>query len=392
MLSAPTPHDEAERLQDLHGYEILDTDPEESFDDLVALAAAICDTPMARINFIDADRQWGKASLGMAGGSDPREVGFCPHTIVEPGGMLVVGDTHDDARFAGNPNVTGEPHVRFYAGAAFAHGASGRPLGALCVIDTVPRELEERQRDALRRLARMVTAQLELRRLLTQERRLVDDLRALDREKAAFTALVAHDFRSPLTSIDGYADLLAEGDIDEERALGAIKRASSRLLRLVDDLTGTVSDLAHDRVDLIQLADAAADQARPAAASARVEVRVEGEPVYVKGDAHRLAQVLDNLVGNAIKYSPGGKVRIAVRRDDGAAKVEVADTGVGIPAAELPRLFDRFYRATTGRQFAGTGLGLATAKTFVEAHGGKIDVSSTPGSGTTFVVRLPVDP
>lgn len=386
-VSAAIPADEDQRLADLYAYEILDTDPEESFDDIARLAAEICGTPWAVVNFIDAQRQWSKAYYELVSDTERREDAFCPHTIVAPDGFLVVEDALLDDRFARNPVVLGDPKVRFYAGTAI-RAASGRPIGSVCVVDRTPRSLTDSQREALRSLSRLATEQLELRRLLTDERRLVDDLRELDRQKADFTAVVAHDLRSPLTSIQGYAELLRD-DVEPERALAAIERNSNRLLRLVDELTGAAGELRLEELDLAELARAGAELARPAAHADGGALVLDIEPTPVVGDAHRLAQLLDNLIGNAVKYSPQGTVRISVRPE---GIVEVADTGVGIPSDELPRVFERFYRASTADGFLGTGIGLSTAKAIVDAHGGSIDVESEVGRGTTFRVQLPTTP
>ena len=164
---------------------------------------------MARINLVDRSRQWTKAVYGMDRDETSRATAFCSHTIVAPEGLIVVVDASEDPRFARNPLVLGNPRIRFYAGAAIRSRA-GRPIGSLCVIDTEPRGLDDEERLSLSELSRLTTTQLELRRLLTTERRLVDDLRDLGRQKAEFTSSLAHDFRTPLTAIRGYAELLRE--------------------------------------------------------------------------------------------------------------------------------------------------------------------------------------
>ena len=387
-ISAAIPSDEEERLSALYRYEILDSDPEPEFDALARLAAKLCSASVGHINFIDRTRLWTKAAYQMeSGGDTPRESAFCPHTIVSPDGFMVIEDALDDPRFARNPFVLGEPNIRFYAGAAI-RARSGHALGSVCVIGTEPRTLTADERTALLELSTLATTQLELRRLLTAERRLVVDLRDLDRQKADFTSSVAHDFRTPLTAIRGYAELLRDEAIAPDIALDAIDRGSERLLDLVDDLTGTTTELRQELVDLSLLTQAAVELIRPAASAGGVTLEVDLEEATVRGDRHRLAQVIENLVGNAVKYSPNGSVEVRIRADD-RVTLEVTDTGVGIPRAEIPQLFDRFFRASTADTFAGTGVGLATVKAIVDAHDGSLEVVSAVGRGSTFVVSFP---
>jgi diguanylate cyclase (GGDEF)-like protein len=175
----PIPADEQERLAALHELEILDTPPEQPYDDLVQLAAATCRTPMATINFIDAERQWGKALVGLESSEAPREHSFCARTILEGDGLLVIPDTLRDPRWSGNPLVIGHPRVRFYAGAAILT-EEGQALGALCVADDRgPRELDDRALDALRILARQASAHLTLRQRTMQLARANGELRRM---------------------------------------------------------------------------------------------------------------------------------------------------------------------------------------------------------------------
>jgi PAS domain S-box-containing protein len=161
-MKAPQPQNEAERLVALRSLDILDTAPEEAFDELTALAAHICQAPVALISLVDADRQWFKSRVGWATGETLREVSFCAHTILEPD-LLVVPDATADPRFADSPLVTAGPKFRFYAGAPLVT-ADGHALGSLCVMDHRPRELTAEQAKALRTLGRQVTALLRLRR------------------------------------------------------------------------------------------------------------------------------------------------------------------------------------------------------------------------------------
>lgn len=159
---------EKARLQALRSYKILDTDPEKAFDDLTILASHICETPIALISLIDSDRQWFKSKVGVDISETPREVSFCSRAIEQPD-LFVVPDASKDPRFSSNPFVVSEPKIRFYAGAPFT-SSDGQPLGTLCVVDMVPRQLTSSQQDALLALSRQVQAQFELRKNLIELR------------------------------------------------------------------------------------------------------------------------------------------------------------------------------------------------------------------------------
>jgi PAS domain S-box-containing protein len=162
-MKAPLPPDEAQRLMSLRKYEILDTVPEQSFDDLALLASHICQTPIALVSLVDEKRQWFKSKVGMKAAETSRDIAFCAHTILHKDEVFEVRDAEADPRFVDNPLVTTDPHVRFYAGAPLV-APDGHALGALCVMDRVPRTLTAEQLAALRALSRNVVAQLELQR------------------------------------------------------------------------------------------------------------------------------------------------------------------------------------------------------------------------------------
>lgn len=172
-LCPPIPANETERLRELESYHILDTLPEQFYEDIVRLAAYICQTPMALVNLIDHDRQWSKARLGFTDSEVDRKLAFCSYTINYPDDVFVVPDATCDERFAHNPFVRGDPYIRFYAGAPLVT-PNGYALGTVCVVDVRPHQLTPEQIEMLRVLARQVVRQLELRRdVLALEQRLL---------------------------------------------------------------------------------------------------------------------------------------------------------------------------------------------------------------------------
>ena len=164
MFPAPKLSNEDLRLEALRSYRILDTEPEECFDNFTHLAAQICGSAISLISLVDAERQWFKSKVGLDSNETPRDLAFCAHAILEPEELMVVRDATKDERFGDNPLVTGKPEIRFYAGAPLMNG-EGFPLGTLCVIDREPRDLAEDQKEALTILGRCVVSQLEQRRI-----------------------------------------------------------------------------------------------------------------------------------------------------------------------------------------------------------------------------------
>ena len=236
----------------------------------------------------------------------------------------------------------------------------------------------------------------------------VTALRQLERVRTEFVANVSHELRTPLTAIQGYLETLLSGALEEQenarRFLEIVLRHSERLGRLLSDLTdlsnielGKVA-LRREAVRVDEVVASVVGIITPRAARAKVTVTWEVSPDLpeVSADRDRLAQVLINLVDNAVKYTPeGGSVILSGRHlEAGAVEVAVRDTGIGIPAADLPRITERFYRVdrARSRELGGTGLGLAIVKHLVMAHGGELAIESEPGRGTTVRFTLPIEP
>jgi anti-sigma regulatory factor (Ser/Thr protein kinase) len=198
-----TATDEQARLAALRRYRILDTEPEQRFDDLTMLASHICDTPISLITLIDSNRQWFKSKVGLAVPETDRSVAFCAHAIQEPGEIMQVPDATDDERFRDNPFVTGEPNIRFYAGAPLVT-PDGHALGTLCVVDVKPRKLTDAQLRALDALRRQAESLLELRRNLDD---LAEALSERDRAEAAQAAMV-DELRRSLEQVEKLSGLL----------------------------------------------------------------------------------------------------------------------------------------------------------------------------------------
>jgi PAS domain S-box-containing protein len=270
------------------------------------------------------------------------------------------------------------------------HNASGEVVAAAAIAqDITDRKRVEQEREEF-------THELEIRN---------ERLLELDRLKDEFVALVSHELRTPLTSIRGYLELVLDGEAgevtDEQRQfLGVVERNANRLLDLVGDLlflaqieAGKLS-LEVGAVDLAAVAAESVETARPLAEEKSITLTLATSPLpLLAGDRARLAQLLDNLVSNAIKFTPeGGRVDVRASAARGNAILEVRDTGMGIPADEQAHIFERFFRTSraTEQAIQGTGLGLAISKAIVHAHAGRITLASSEGEGATFRVAIPI--
>ncbi|WP_431247122.1 sensor histidine kinase [Leifsonia xyli] len=231
--------------------------------------------------------------------------------------------------------------------------------------------------------------------------------REFARLKDEFVGLISHELRTPLSSILGYLELMRDDEdapLSEEQLqyLSVAERNAHRLLRLVGDLLFTAQvesgrfPLEIKDVELGAIVSASVESARPVAGNAGVNLvgDIPGEPLTVRGDPLRLGQAVDNLVSNALKFTPsGGTVTVSLRPQGEQAVIAVTDTGIGIPAVELSQLSQRFFRASTATRNAvpGVGLGLTITKAIVTAHGGRLDIASEEGVGTSISIVLPVE-
>jgi len=229
----------------------------------------------------------------------------------------------------------------------------------------------------------------------------VTEARQVERIKDALVATVSHELRTPLTAVIGYLELLGTGDTplgeDDANFAQIARRNAGRLHQMVDDLlflgrvdAGALSlDLAE--INLVEIAREAIGSARPLAEAQQIGLELDvAAPAHAQADAKRIGQAFDNLIANAIKFTPpGGSIRVSVRQAEDIALLTVTDTGCGIPEDEQGRLFDRFFRSSTSAHVPGTGLGLAIVKAIVESHGGSITFHSAVNEGTTFTMSLP---
>lgn len=426
MIRPPIPTNDAERVAVLRSLDVLDTLPEPDFEDLTRLAAQICQVPIALISLVDQDRQWFKAHVGLAASETSRDFSFCAHAIATPhSDLMEVNDARNDPRFAHNPLVLGDPNIRFYAGTPLVT-SDGWALGTLCVIDRTPRKLTSEQVHALTTLRRHVTHALELRRLIKQQRLTIAELeetrRFLDaarrtaeetsRAKAEFLATMSHEIRTPMNAIIGMTTLLGETSLSSEQreSVETIQASGEHLLVVINDV------LDFSKIESGKFEIEAAPLSVPACAAAAVRLLAAraqekkialntsidpGTPDTVLGDANRLRQILVNLLSNAVKFTDQGRIDLhisgrALGDDRWELQFQVTDTGIGIPADRLGRLFENFVQADASvtHRYGGTGLGLVISRRLAELQGGKMWVESESGLGSrfSFTIIVPVCP
>jgi signal transduction histidine kinase len=409
VLMQPSPPSSVQnpaRLAALHATDLLDSPPEPAFDRLTRLATAVLHVPIALVSLVDEDRQFFKSCIGVAEPwaslrETPLSHSFCQHAVAakQP---LIIDDTRSHPLVYDNPAIT-QLDVAAYAGIPLIT-PEGHALGTLCVVDTQPRHWTETEVNILRELAASVMTEIALRR---QTEAAEQALEARDE----LLAIIAHDLRNPVSVIHAYIQLLRprvppRGPADIEQLSTGLEHmgsATTRLAAQIDELldlarlqAGEALELQLRTTDLVALARQVALEQQQTTRHHAIAVVTSLPELCGCYDPVRIARVLSNLLSNAVKYSPnGGAVTVEVSRERDAAGawavLRVRDEGLGIPEAEIPRIFDRFRRASNvvGR-IAGTGIGLASVQQIVAAHQGTIAVASREGLGTTVAVRLPL--
>jgi signal transduction histidine kinase len=398
-MKAPLPDNEIDRLAALYSLDILDSPPEQDFDDIVALASNVCGVPMSLVSLVDMDRQWFKARVGSELTETSRDMSFCAHAILGRD-LLVVPDATKDARFADNPSVDRDGGIRFYAGAPLVT-TEGFALGTLCVVDNQPRRLDAEQLQALRALARQVISQIEMRRHAIALANTTARLQELERRKDDLAGLLGGDLRAPLRLISAYLDKLGDTGRHDAEMAELVGRATAGHIRGFLDLLQHLSSMAeagfgsealHMRqIDLTRITQRAVEAIRPIAATKQIWIlnHAGGPALPIIADPVRLEQVLTHLLFAAVKYTPeGGRVRVGTEIESGPT-VRLDD--MDMPDGLRPDLFPHLYYGAIANpaNVPGPDRGLAVAKKILDAHHATVALSDRPGDGTSLHVVFP---
>ncbi len=350
---------QGERLSALYSYEILDTDREKDFDDIVELTAKLCDAPISVVNFIDAERQWFKAETGLGTRETPLATSICSHIILEEE-FVEIPDTLKDPRMVDNPLCCGDPGLRFYAG-ALLKTEDGLPLGTLCVLDTRPRTLTPLQRDTIRVLARQVMVQLDMRKALASA--------------SALRQEVDHRVKNSLHALSALIRVLKRRTTSEETQV-ALTTIHSR----IEAVAAVHAELHRtDAGPVIDLERYARNLGQHLLALAPQDVTLDLSLDAVKVSSRQAVAVgtlVNEFVANSFKHAfPGeraGTVRIEIRdADEGrAVRLTCRDDGVGLPAAS---------ETTTG------GIGIKIAQVICSELQCELNMNSTPSGLAVWV-------
>ena len=372
-MSAPFSHEEAERLAALERYRILDTPPAPDFDALTELASYICQAPVALVSLVDENRQWFKSQIGLGLTETARDVSICAHAIRQPG-LFIVPDTTKDERFARNPLVTGEPHLRFYAGSLLTT-SDGHALGTLCVLDRRPRELDEAQKRALEALSRQAMALIELHLANVAKTEMLQELQRAADEKALLLRELEHRVKNHLQLVSSVLNLQTrtEQSPDAQRALASFGRRLKELGVVTSQLQGQDVGSLNLAFYLKRLTQALVAMHAPDPEAIQAEFGLA--PVEVPAaTATPLGLILNEFVTNSFKYAfLNGRGVLCVmleRSDERTAVLRIADNGPGLQGS-----------------VEGSGLGTQIIPALAQQIGGMATFGSGEGCSLTVEFR-----
>lgn len=393
MIPPTLPANESERQAAVARYAVLDTLPEESFDNITALMSYISEAPISLITLLDRDRNFLKSHHGIDLQESPRAWSFCGHAINSDEPIMIVEDARQDIRFCDNPLVT-EFSAIFYAGVPLV-SQDGFKLGTLCLYDHKPRSLDEATRQALINMGKQVEVLLELRyqnhSLAETQRRLLER----NQELNDFAAVVSHDIKGSVNTLVLIADVIREDYSQQLDAEGLewIERLSETAFSVDKYVNGllkhyTSRELLTNEPESVGLVELFQDLESMVGLSDDVKLTYPLQGPELSINRAALMQILLNLVTNAIKYNdkPLASVSIGFQETAHHYHFAVTDNGMGIDNENIDSIFELFTTAHEQDRHgsSGTGIGLSLVKKLVEQLGGKLTVSTVPAEGSRF--------
>ena len=393
------PDDDVARLAAVARYAILDTPPDGAFDRITSLAARVFNVPIAIVSVVDHDRTWFKSHHGLDLAQIDRAPGLCASAILQQEPWIIKDAPHDPRALA-NPLVAGEFGLKFYAGVPLAL-AGGHNMGTLCILDFEPRELSADETSSLQDLADMVTSELELR---LASREALQAATERERVKDAFVGMLSHEIRTPVTTIYAAARVLASSEAvqSDPRARDLfpdIVSESERLLRLIEDLLVLtkveqgVLESESEPVLLQRVVERAVAHSNRRHGERIIEVGMPADLPPAAGDETFVEQVVNNLLSNALKYSPqDAVVSVGASVVGDRVEVSVGDRGIGMAVEDRERVFDLLARTREAENYAaGAGIGLYVCRRLMQSMGGGIRATGQAnGRGSVFTFTLPI--
>jgi len=394
--------DEQRRQHIIKDLKILDTEPEQVFEDITYLASTVCRTPVSFLSLIDKDRLWFKSTRGIAIQEIYLDASICTH-VAEEGRPIVVPDTMNDPRFRNLDLVQGPPYIRFYAGVPLV-SQEGVILGTLCVVDFAPRVLASEDLQLLQALARQVMGQLELRR---SQRRFQEQQESLIHQAklaslGEMAASIAHEINNPLTIINGHVGLLRRilgnlpeaGSTKADQYLEGIEKNVHRTDKIIRGLKALSRDGRNDVFEAVDLAGTIINVNSLMSEKFKnhdIDIRknVSTKDTWLECRSVQVEQIIINLLSNAfdaIHELSEKWVEIAVFEEGRDLLIRITDSGTGVPEAIQNKIMQPFF--TTKQTGQGTGLGLSISKAIAEEHGGSLELDLI-AKNTCFVLRLP---
>jgi len=390
---------ELERIKTLIDFNILDTSPEEMFDNITTIAAAVCGMPIALISLLDVQRQFFKSNFGLKIRETPKENSFCKFAIETPNDIFIIEDARIDIRFKDDPHVLNEPNVVSYYGVPL-NSTSGIAYGTLCVIDNKVNVLTEQQKEILIKLSKQVEYLIESRKnndLLAEYQVKIEKYSANMEE---FAYLAAHDLKAPIRAIDSFVKLLDKKhntiwDEKDEKYVSFIIESTTKMNHLINDLLEySKSNLNNDRDVEFDLKKLVFDVFRRLTYDV-TEIKPElicDEMPTITHSKIAFTLLFHNLISNGLIYqNKNSTPLIKVRFIENVTHLifSVEDNGIGIEKEYSELIFKPFRRLHNNSEYQGNGLGLAACSKIIDNLKGNITLDSTPGLGSTFTISIP---
>lgn len=394
------PSNDQQRLKELYSYEILDTESEDEYNDIVLLAASIAKTPIATISFIDQEREWFKAKIGLEQNSFPREFSISSYFLAQKNTFFEVADTNVEDRFSDNPLVTGKPTIRFVAGIRLLN-KTGLAIGVLSIMDTVTHELDEKQIVFLQTLARQVMKLLDQKQLNKQLQQQREKLEQQMELQNRILSIIAHDVRNPVGAVKSIIELSGKKLLSKQDSAALMQMAAKQIDGTVELLNNLVDwgsmqmkgkGFESEKIHLYTLISNMYKSFEVMASlKSNILANLVDDDLFINSDINALRFILRNLISNANKFTKDGVITVCASTEKDSILLSVSDNGVGMDAETTGHILDGDQNESVAGTLneKGSGLGLILTRDYVEMLGGSITVESELGKGTSVYMRFP---